>query len=393
MKPARLVWIATMALLSTAPLHAQQPPNPTSSDMDNNTAGGTDALLNLVLPAHSNTAFGSQALRNNTDGGWNSSFGHNALRDNTTGDYNTAVGASALVFNTTGIGNTTVGSISQYAGGGTGSYNTSVGAQSLYLKGGDNNVAVGAGALYVNTDGNENVGVGAESLSTSRASRNVGIGYGALRNVSDGDNIALGHLAGSNLTTGSYNIAIGNPGVAGEAQTIRIGNTSVLDPNRQMRAFVGGIYGATISSGATVLINSSGQIGTVVSSSRFKKDVADMGDASSRLLKLRPVTFRYKTDETQTQQYGLIAEEVAKIYPDLVVRNQGGEIDSVQYHELAPMLLNELQKQHLEIEALRQERAQDLVQLKELRRLLQKQAAAFAIFQTRLGEADRVASR
>jgi hypothetical protein len=252
----------------------------------------------------------------------------------------------------------------------------SVGEESLYVSSGADNVAIGVSALRSNGTAKDNVAVGRDALTAATA---------------DG-NIAVGYKAGANLTSGGFNIDIGHPGVAGEAQTTRIG----ADPasrNAQQRAFITGIYGVSITGGSTVLINSSGQLGTIVSSGRFKKDVADMGDSSSHLLDLRPVTFHYKADPTQARQYGLIAEEVAKVYPDLVVRNDKGEIDSVQYHELAPMLLNELQKQHREIEALRKERERDVAMLDEMRAMLKEQAAVLTRLQATPAESVRVAAR
>src|SRR5205085_12330821 len=123
----------------------------------------------------------------------------------------------------------------------------------------------------------------------------------------------------------------GSPGgSATESNVTRLGNT-------QTSAFIAGVYGVTVSSGLAVFINSSGQLGTVSSSARYKDDIRDMGNQSQRLQQLRPVTFHYKPDPNASQQYGLIAEEVAKVYPELVVRNKDGEVESVQYHQLIPM--------------------------------------------------------
>ncbi len=375
-------FMTSVLTLSVASVYAQQPPNPTFSDASHNTAGGTDALLNLILPATYNTAFGDSALSSNTSGEFNAAVGGNALRDTTTGQFNTAVGHAALVFNVTGSLNTAVGGYSQYQNS-SADANVSIGAMSLFSGHGADNVAVGVDSLY----------------SGGGAGRNVAIGRRALNSASEGNNIAVGYEAGLNLTTGSYNIHVGNRGLAADTRTIRIGG---LPSSRivQNRAFIAGIYGTTVLGGSAVVIDSNGQLGTIVSSGRFKSDVADMGDASSRLLDLRPVTFHYKTDSTQTRQFGLIAEEVAKVYPDLVVRNDKGEIDSVQYHELAPMLLNELQKQHNtlkaqqeEIDMLRNARARDVAMLNEMAALLKEQGAVLTRLQARPGQSVRVASR
>jgi hypothetical protein len=155
-------------------------------------------------------------------------------------------------------------------------------------------------------------------------------------------------LAGFSVTT-SNNIHIGNSGVATDNGTIRIG-----DPNHQTSTFIAGIQGVNIGSGVQVLVNSNGQLGIIPSSKRFKEDINDMGDASSGLMNLRPVTFRYKKafeDGSKPIQFGLIAEEVADVYPDLVARSADGQIETVRYQLLDPMLLNELQKQHATITA------------------------------------------
>jgi polyhydroxyalkanoate synthesis regulator phasin len=177
---------------------------------------------------------------------------------------------------------------------------------------------------------------------------NTAIGFSAMNvNTTGSSNIAIGGDAGTVLTTGSYNIDIGNIGVAGEGNTIRIGDIN------QTKTFVAGIRGRTTgqNNAVAVLIDSNGQLGTISSSLRFKQDVAAMGDTSSRLMELRPVTFHYKTQPDGPLQYGLIAEEVEQVMPELVVRDAAGQIESVAYHELPAMLLNELQKQQAQIEA------------------------------------------
>ncbi|MGZ5385667.1 MAG: tail fiber domain-containing protein, partial [Acidimicrobiia bacterium] len=158
-------------------------------------------------------------------------------------------------------------------------------------------------------------------------------------------NIAVGSSAGSTLTTGVGNIDIGNPGIAGESSTIRIGSV-------QTRAFLAGVRGRTtgVADGLTVLIDSNGQLGTVSSSARVKRDIAGMGEQSSALMKLRPVSFFYRSDAVGIRQYGLIAEEVAEVMPELVQFSPAGEAETVRYHFLAPLLLNQVQKQNRQIE-------------------------------------------
>ena len=147
-------------------------------------------------------------------------------------------------------------------------------------------------------------------------------------------------LARLNLTTGSYNIDIGSVGAAGEANTIRIGT-----PGTQTATYIAGINGSSVM-GVDVVVGPTGRLGVVASSARYKKDIQDMGATSDRLMKLRPVTFRYKTDEHGTRQYGLIAEEVEHVYPELIAYDIDGKVETVRYSMLTSMLLNEVQKQN-----------------------------------------------
>jgi hypothetical protein len=234
---------------------------------------------------------GANALYSSQAASYNSAFGNNALYSNTTGVYNTASGYSALYDDTTG------------------EYNT----------------AFGSNALLRNKNG----------------TGNTSSGYGALASNSSGShNTALGFEAGYDLTTGSNNIDIGNVGVAAESGTIRIGTTST-----QTATYIAGIYGTSVS-GSAVVVSSTGQLGVTVSSERFKTAITPMGSGTAKLTQLRPVTFHLKTDPKGAVQYGLIAEEVAKVYPELVIRGESGRIDGVRYDELAPMLLNEMQKRN-----------------------------------------------
>jgi hypothetical protein len=214
------------------------------------------------------------------------------------------------------------------------------------------NTASGFGALAANATGDENVAAGGNSLVfNTSGSRNTAIGVFTLRdNTAGADNIALGHRAGLNLTTGDFNIVIGSLGVAADANTIRIGT-----PDTHVLTFIAGIRGVTTGAGDAipVVIDSNGQLGTASSSRRFKDDIADMDTSSRALLKLRPVTFHYKSDQRpsgRTLQYGLIAEEVAEVYPGLVAHSADGQIETVMYQFLPPMLLNEYQKQQRTIQ-------------------------------------------
>jgi len=177
-------------------------------------------------------------------------------------------------------------------------------------------------------------------------------------NITGSNNVAIGNGAGSNVATTSNNIHIGNIGAATDSGTIRIGTPfSSGCTTCQTSAFIAGIYGSSTGlSNVQVVVDANGNLGTVQSSRRYKEDIQDMGDTSSGLMKLRPVTFRYKKayeDGSKPVQYGLIAEEVAEVYPDLVARSADGQVESVRYQLLDPMLLNELQKQHATIVALK----------------------------------------
>jgi hypothetical protein len=225
--------------------------------------------------------------------------------------------------------------------------NTGIGSEALSgLNSGTGNTAVGTGAQRENISGIFNTAVGEGALLANQiGDRNTGIGEGALIGTSGSNNIALGSRAGDALTTGSNNIDIGNVGVAGESGTIRIGNT-------QTKAFLAGVRNVTtgVADGLAVLIDSSGQLGTTSSSARVKREIIDMGDVSTALQKLRPVSFFYRNDAVGIRQYGLIAEEVAEVMPELVQFSPAGEAETVRYHFIAPLLLNQVQKQHRQIE-------------------------------------------
>ena len=222
-----------------------------------------------------------------------------------------------------------------------------------------NNTAVGLQALSNNTTGSSNTAAGLNALiSNTTGSQNTALGQQALNaNTTGQRNIGLGFQAGLNLSTGSNNIDIANAGVAAESNTIRIGTQGT-----QTKAFIAGIS-STLVSGSAVTVSSTGQLGIVLSSARYKREIGDMGPASDKLMELRPVTFRYKQDPQGERQYGLIAEEVARVYPELVSHDTDGEVISVRYHELIPMLLNQVQKQARQIE---RQREQDAAQIRRL---------------------------
>jgi hypothetical protein len=362
-----------------------------------NTAVGLGAL-NPATTGSYNTASGFQALFSNTTGYYNTASGFQALNSNTTGYNNTASGAFALSYNTTGGNNTASGADALYSntsGGGntasgfvallentTGSNNTASGSQALYNNTiGSQNTASGYQALLLNTTGGYNTASGYQALqNNTTGGYNTASGYQALQNNTTGyDNIALGYYAGGQLTTGSNNIMIGNYGSSSDDSTIRIGGG-------QTKTFIAGIAGVSVTGGAAVYVNSNGQLGTSLSSRRFKEQITDMGDSSSKLFQLRPVNFFYKPqydDGSQLLQYGLIAEEVAKVYPEMVAYNSDGEIMTVKYQLLAPMLLNEMQKQSRELqeqrETIRQQQEQNRQQNEQVCKLEARLAALEAL--------------
>ena len=289
------------------------------------------------------TAVGRFALASGTSGPGNTAVGFWALRNESSEyGYNTAVGSVALYSNTTGFGNVAVGP-EALKNNTSGQNNTAVGSAALRYNLGIYNTAVGETALDFNTSGDRNTAVGQYALRFS---------------VAGNENIAIGSRAGSDLgyavssptTSMSNNIFIGNEGLEGDQQdTIRIGQA-------QSRTFLAGIRGTAtgMADAVTVMIDSSGQLGTVSSSERFKREIARMGKASSSLHALRPVVFKYRRQPvagSQPLQFGLIAEEVADAMPELVVYDQQGRPEAVKYHLLAPLLLNEVQKQHRQLRA------------------------------------------
>jgi hypothetical protein len=319
-----------------------------------NTAVGTGAL-NLNQDGYGNTAVGNIALNENYDGYKNTAVGDHALTKNTSGHDNTATGTSALYSNTTGVVNTATGKEALHFND-TGDFNTAMGGGALRGNTDANsNTAVGFNALYTN-DGNGNTAIGADTLkSNGTGHSNTAIGGYALNDNTEGhSNTAVGYKAGKYTTaafTGSGNIYLGydvHPASATESDTIRIGRDQTV-------TYIAGIYSSTVSSRA-VYVNSSGKLGTITSSRRYKESIEDMGDASSNLMKLRPVSFHYRpeySDGPRTMQYGLIAEEVAGVYPELVVYDpKTGEPETVSYHLVNAMLLNEVQKQHRKIQDL-----------------------------------------
>jgi hypothetical protein len=265
---------------------------------------------NFTMSGDSNTGFGTFTLTSNASGVLNTASGVVALASNTTGSVNTAYGSIALVSNISGVANTAIGFISMPS-------NIS----------GSGNTAVGIASLTNNTFGDDNTAIGAGALST---------------NTTGSGNVALGINAGNALATGDNNIYIANAGIASESGIIRIGTNGT-----HAAAFMAGVRGVTtgVADAITVLIDSNGQLGTISSSRRFKHNIQDMNTDSANIYQLHPVTFAYNGDASEAKQYGLIAEEVDAIFPEIVAHDADGQPYTVQYHVLPVLLLNEVQKQ------------------------------------------------
>jgi hypothetical protein len=301
------------------------------------TAEGTKALQSLTTGS-ANTAVGWFSLGSVTTDSFNTAFGAGTLALNT-GDNNTATGAAALLVNTTGSNNTATG-LQALFNNTSGSNNTATGLQALFDNTtGSANTANGASALASNTAGNFNTATGASALfQNAGGSFNTAIGLQALSNSQTGNNnTVVGAQAGGGIVTASNVICIGD-GVTGAD----VGNT----------CFIGNIRGTTTqnANAIPVLIDSVGQLGTLSSSRRYKTDIKPMDKASEAILALKPVSFRYKVHKDTTPQFGLIAEEVAEVNPDLVVRDEKGDIYTVRYDAVNAMLLNEFLKEHNKVE-------------------------------------------
>jgi hypothetical protein len=323
LKGATALFFIALALLYFGILPKAQAviPPPDGGYPGFNTAEGQKALFSRTTGV-ANTAVGWYSLFSNTDGSYNTGVGAGTLLfnvgDQTTGDgtQNTAIGAAALLFNTTGFSNTATG-VTALLSNTTGVDNTATGTQ----------------ALFNNTTGSFNTANGAFALpSNATGDNNTAIGFDTLANNTTGSsNIALGLEAGFHVTTADNVICIGE-----------------LGENVSNSCYIGQIFGATSSGGTAVFINSDGRLGTTTSSRRFKEEIKPMERASEALFALKPVTFRYKKaiDQQGIPQFGLVAEDVEAVNPDLVVRDKEGKVNTVRYDAVNAMLLNEFLKEH-----------------------------------------------
>jgi hypothetical protein len=319
-----------------------------------NTANGAGALLSNTV-GEENTANGAFALFSNTQGDFNTADGSFALFGNSTGERNTATGDSALYANSTGNRNTAIGNAALLTNT-SGNRNTAIGAMTLFLNTADDNTAVGASALSANTTGVANTANGSQALfSNTTGNDNTANGSDALyhnttgtyntvnnfaallNNTTGNNNTALGVFAGGNVTTANNVICIGTDGA-----------------NVSNSCYIGSIFGQTSSGGTAVFINSAGKLGTTASSRRFKDDIKPMEQTSEALFSLKPVTFRYKKgiDPQGIPQFGLVAEDVDAVNPDLVVRDKEGKVYTVRYDVVNAMLLNEFLKEHRKMQKL-----------------------------------------
>jgi hypothetical protein len=306
-----------------------------------NTGDGQGALQSLTTGIY-NSAFGIFSLLSLTDGNFCTGVGAGALLSNTASE-NTAVGAGALLSNTTGGSNTATGAFALFTNS-TGVENTAVGRDALLNSTSSDNTAVGLLALLNNVDGSSNTAVGAAALRDNvSGGNNQAFGRGALRFSTGNNNIAVGREAGANMTTADNVISIGSPGDGTAFAT-------------SDRCFIGNIRGVTVGNGdgIAVIVDSDGQLGTSNSSRRFKRDIKPMDQTSEAILALKPVMFHYRNQDTKkaenTSQFGLIAEDVAEVNPDLVVRDADGKPFTVRYDAVNAMLLNEFLKEHKKVE-------------------------------------------
>ena len=336
--------------VALAPIARAVDPPPDGGYPNRNTAEGDSALLALTFGGN-NTAVGYKALSSTSSASDNTAVGASALITNTAGQ-NTAVGASTLYNNTSGSNNTAVGRRAMLYNT-TGYSNTAIGADTLFQNTtGNSNVAIGGNALQQNTTGTSNTAVGDFALTNNTVgSNNTAIGPIALGNGAGDNNIAIGANAGGEIRTGDNNIDVGNYGIDGESSTIRIGTTGI-----QTATYVAGISGVPVTAGQAVAVTSTGQLGVRASSARYKEAIKPMDKASEAVFELKPVSFKYKKelDATGTPQFGLVAEDVARISPELVVPDNQGKPFSVRYEAVNAMLLNEFLKEHRGVQNLKE---------------------------------------
>ena len=413
MKSRKIIFITILSTLVCFGIlpgaQAEGPAAPDTALAGGNTADGQLALAGLTTGIY-NSAFGIYALLSNGTANFNTGVGGVALLLNTASE-NTAVGAGALLSNTTAGDNTAVGAFAMFANA-SGADNTAVGGRALQsnvsaftnaavgtfaLQNNDSsgagtadfNTAVGGFALKANVDGTRNTAVGAGAIeSGSGGNDNTAVGELAGNNISGNSNTCLGSSAGSNQTNGEAGIYIGaqvQAGTPGEFEFIRIGNDTAF--TFPYDTYIAGIWQRAVSTtNMPVIVDATGKVGTISSSRRFKHDIKPIDKASEVILALKPVTFHYKNDAQNIPCFGLIAEEVAEVNPDLVIRDKEGKPYTVRYEQINAMLLNEFLKEHKKVEEqqasisqLASEMQTMVAQLKEQATQIQKVSARLEV--------------
>jgi hypothetical protein len=340
------VCLIALTCVALSPIAQAVNPPPDGGYPNQDTAEGTSALQSLTNGV-ANTAIGFGALFSNTTGSDNTATGNGALALSTIGNGNTANGFGALFLDTTGSDNTAIGFDALFFTT-TGFQNTASGWEALFANtSGFHNTADGFRALLSNRTGNHNTANGDSALesNTTGNDNTVDGAHSLTSNATGSGNTVLGFNAGNSITTADNVIVIGE---------------NVAGANVSNSTFIGNIFGATATGGVAVFIDSSGKLGTVTSSWRFKSGIKPMDKASEALLSLKPVTFRYKKeiDPAGTSQFGLVAEDVEKVSPDLVVRDNEGKPYSVRYDAVNAMLLNEFLKEHQTVQELKKQVAE-----------------------------------
>jgi len=325
-------------------------------DQTNNLATVPNPWPNLAAGAGANAALGDEALVADTEGFANSAFGAFALRANTTGHGNSAFGQGAMKMNVTGYQNSAFGGEalgSNTSGHDNSAFGPTMGSNTT----GSGNTAVGVSALEQNTTGDNNVAIGQHAI---------------WQNTTGSENVAIGSGAGAPLVSGSHNVYLGsdNIGAAGESNTIRIGT-----PGTQSAAYLAGVAGTNLGAQPQVVVNGEGRLGVETSSRRFKSDIRPIAEALNRLMDLRPVSFRYRRADVHGPdrvQFGLLAEQVAHVYPNLVARDGAGRPYTVLYQELPSLLLGQVQRQQRAIHALSAENDRQQAQIEWLMRKIRR---------------------
>ena len=364
LKQTTSIFLIAFGLACFGPLPPVQAvsPAPDGGYPNLTTAEGENALNSLTIGV-ANTAVGWFSLSNDTSGQFNTGVGAGTLLYLSVANENTATGAGALLSNCCGVGNTANGALALISNS-SGPLNTAVGDRALQNSTAGANTATGARTLLQDTTGELNTAVGFEALFVNtEGNKNTALGNNALgANTTGSLNTGIGNFAGGNVTTASNVTCIG-----ADANGENVDNTT----------WIANVYGVTTQNATTapVIVSADGQLGTVTSSERFKKDIAAMENASEAILSLRPVTFHYKTDSRGMPQFGLIAEEVAKVNPALVLPDKEGKPYTVRYDAVNAMLLNEFLKEHRTVQELKANNVQQQNAIKALAAMVKEQAS------------------